>query len=75
MREKLRDPVRIKHMIEAIEKVNKFLQGKTLLDLQNDEILFFAVVKNIEIIGEAAYKLTNNLRIQIQSYHGTTYQG
>lgn len=58
MRETLRDPLRIKHMVEAIHHVNEYLQGKTEQDLVDNSMLFYAVVKNIEIVGEAAYKLT-----------------
>lgn len=49
-------------MIEAAQKVMKFMNGKTQSDLENDEILFFATVKNIEIIGEAAFMLTTEFK-------------
>ena len=65
MRELLRDPLRIDHMIESIENINSFMQGKTLDDLKNDKLLFFGVVKNIEILGEAA----NNLSPEFKSKH------
>lgn len=45
-------------MLEHIDRANQFLDGKTLADLENDVLLRYAVVKCIEIIGEAAYKLT-----------------
>lgn len=59
MRDIDRDPIRILHMIEAINCVNEFMTGKKSSDLASDKMLFYAVVKNIEIIGEAAYKLTH----------------
>lgn len=62
MRDLIKDPLRIKHMIEAAKNVNNFMAGKKLEDLKNDKILFFAVVKNIEIFGEAAYKLSNEFK-------------
>lgn len=62
MRETERDPMRVQHMIEASNNVINFMKDKTLQDLENDKILFFAVVKNIEIIGEAAYKLTSDFK-------------
>ncbi len=34
------------------------MEGKSESDLVSNSMLFFAVVKNIEIVGEAAYKLT-----------------
>ena len=58
MRELVRDLGRLEHMLTAIDNVAQFLNGKTLEDLKNDKMLFFAVVKNVEIIGEAAYMLT-----------------
>lgn len=58
MRESERDPLRIEHMKEAISRVNEYMEGKTCEDLKENSMLFYAVVKNIEIIGEAAYKLT-----------------
>lgn len=62
MREELRDPLRLRHMLESAQNVIKFLENKSLEDLQIDQILFYAVVKNIEIIGEASYKLTSKFK-------------
>lgn len=45
-------------MIDSIHNVNQYMDGKTISDLTGNSMLFFAVVKNIEIVGEAAYKLT-----------------
>lgn len=58
MREALRDSSRLRHMVEAIHNVNQYMEGKAESDLADNSMLFFAVVKNIEIVGEAAYKLT-----------------
>lgn len=62
MRETLKDPLRLRHMIEAIDRVNKFMEGKTIKDFEGESLLFYGVVKNIEIIGEAAYKLTHEFK-------------
>lgn len=45
-------------MVDAISRIFDFVDGKTKDEIQNDSILYYAVVKNIEIIGEAAYMLT-----------------
>lgn len=58
MRESLKDPLRLDHIVEAANNVIVFMKGKTAEDLASDKLLYFAVVKNLEIIGEAAYKLT-----------------
>ena len=58
MREPLRDRTRLEHIVAAIDNVVSFTEGKTFDLLESDKILFYAVVKNIEIIGEAAYRLS-----------------
>lgn len=62
MRETLRDPSRLRHMIDSIHNVNQYMDGKNISDLTGNSMLFFAVVKNIEIVGEAAYKLTHEFK-------------
>ena len=59
MREAVRDLDRLLHMQEALSRVQQYMQDKSFDDLSEDSMLFFAVVKNIEIIGEAAYKITH----------------
>ena len=56
------DKVRILHMIESAEKAQEFLAGKTYDDLQKNEQLAFAVVRALEIIGEAAAQTTQEFR-------------
>lgn len=62
MRDLLKDPDRLLHILEAIENVNVFMKEKTSEDLQTDKLLYFAVVKNVEIVGEAVYKLSKEFK-------------
>ena len=64
MRERIKDYDRLLHIMEAIANVFEFLEGYTVDDLTNDKLLFYGVVKNVEIIGEAAYMLTNEFKDQ-----------
>ena len=59
MREYVRDRERLEHMVEAIDRILAFAEGKTKEELEADNLKYYGVVKNIEIVGEAAYKLTN----------------
>ena len=59
MREPLRDRERLQHMIEAINRISRYIHGHTHEDLMADDMMYYAVVKNIEIIGEAANMLSN----------------
>lgn len=63
MRERLRDSARLEHIIVAINNIQESIEGKTQEDLEQNKMLFFAIVKNIEIIGEAANNLTKDLRV------------
>ena len=62
MREIIRDWGRLEHIIEQINNIEEFVANKSLKDLENDKILQYAVIKCIEIIGEASYMLTNDFR-------------
>ena len=56
------DAIRIRHMVEACEAVAQFIAGKERADLDRDRMLLFALVRAIEIIGEAAAKVTAETR-------------
>ncbi len=52
------DRIRILHMIDAAESIEQFVTGKKRGDLDTDRMLLFAVLRAIEVIGEAASKVT-----------------
>ena len=62
MREPLRDRERLEHILAAIDRVARYTSGKTYDDLVADDMMYYAVVKNIEIIGEAANMLTSDFQ-------------
>ena len=53
------DRVRLRHMIEAAEHAIGFVSGRSRTDQDTDRMLLFAVVRAIEIVGEAASKISN----------------
>ena len=58
MREPIRDRERLEHIKSAIDRIIRYTSGKSYEDLVADDMMYYAVVKNIEIIGEAANMLT-----------------
>ena len=48
----------MEHILQAIDKVFEFTKDVKREDFKKDSILYFAIVKNIEIIGEASYMLS-----------------
>jgi uncharacterized protein with HEPN domain len=62
MREIERDPGRIHDMLEAADYIISFVEGLTYEQFLADKIRYFAVMKNVEILGEAANMLTEEFR-------------
>ena len=56
------DVARIRHMIDAAETVGQFMSGRQRPDLDSDRMLLFAVVRAIEVVGEAAGKVSEETR-------------
>ncbi len=52
------DLVRLRHMLDAAKDALSFAQDRRRSELEGNKLLLFALVKAIEIIGEAASKLT-----------------
>jgi uncharacterized protein with HEPN domain len=63
MREKPRDKERLLHIIEAIDNIFEFVENKSFEHYIGDKMLRFAVVKNLEIVGEAAYLLSKEFKL------------
>jgi uncharacterized protein with HEPN domain len=62
MREEVRDIERLEHMLSAMNVLIGYKEHHTLEDAQSDPIVYFGLVKHVEIIGEAVYKLTLEYR-------------
>ena len=62
MREASKNIIRLEHIVQAIERIKRYTLGKRFDDLVKDDMMYYAVVKNIEIIGEAANLLTNEFK-------------
>lgn len=58
MREPDRDYGRLQDILQAAINIQTFTEGQTKEQLSSDKLRYFAVVKNVEIIGEAAYMLS-----------------
>jgi len=50
-------------MIEAIDNIYEFTIGKSFDVYRSDKMLRFAVIKNIEIVGETAYLLSKEFKV------------
>ena len=56
------DLIRIRHMLDAAKEALSFAKNKSRGDLDSDRMLVLSIVKSIEIMGEAASKVTQETR-------------
>jgi uncharacterized protein with HEPN domain len=52
------DALRLGHMLEAAKKALRYSRAKNRTDLDQDELLCLALTRLLEIIGEAASKVS-----------------
>ena len=57
-----KDKIYISHILGAIGLIEEFINGKNLEDFETDSMLSSAVIRQIEIIGEAAKRLSPELK-------------
>lgn len=58
----LDDPDRMGHMLESAEKALRLARGRKRADFDQDELLQLALTRLVEMIGEAASRVTQHTR-------------
>lgn len=53
------DNVYLGHILESIERIEKFVEGYSFREFQNDDKTVDAVIRNFEIIGEASNNISD----------------
>ena len=59
------DIIRLRHILDASYKIINFADKRKRGELDKDEMLISALIRQIEIIGEAATKISNDVREQL----------
>ena len=54
----------IEHILLCIDKIQEYTKNLTAPDFNNSELIQDAVIRNIEIIGEATKKISKDLKSQ-----------
>lgn len=62
MREPARDKGRLADILEAAAYIKQFTDGVEYSSFLSDKLRYFAVLKNAEIVGEAAYMLSSEFK-------------
>ncbi|MBF0627704.1 MAG: DUF86 domain-containing protein [Magnetococcales bacterium] len=61
------DSVRIRHLLDAAIHATQFMAGRSLEDVRSDPMLLFALIRCLEVIGEAAGDLSSGCRANAPS--------
>lgn len=56
------DTVRVQHMLEAARKAQEFLRPRSRTEFEADEQLVLSLTRLLEVIGEAASKVSEEYR-------------
>jgi uncharacterized protein with HEPN domain len=59
------DAIRLRHMLDAVREARGFTATRSRPDLDLDRMFLLALVKDIEIIGEAASRVSAEARAQL----------
>ena len=71
MKNKIADEVRLKHILNAISEIEQYTINVSLEDFRKNSMLKFASVKQLEIIGEAANHISEEM---IKEYPETKWR-
>lgn len=59
------DRIRLQHMLDGAREALSFADGRRREELDEDRLLVLGLVKAIEIIGEAAYQVSESTRADV----------
>ena len=75
MRERARDKGRLEDILEYSNNVTMLIEGHTLKTFVGDKRIYYSVMKNVEIVGEAAYMLSKAFKKAHPATPWKTVQG
>lgn len=61
----------VEDIVHAMDKIEQYLNGMTFEQFMQNEMLIDAVIRNLEIIGEAARNVPKNIR---EKYHRVSWR-
>ncbi len=62
MRSSLGDKVRIQHIIDAIAEIDMYIASSNFSTFDNNSMMRFACIKQLEIIGESSNHITTETK-------------
>jgi uncharacterized protein with HEPN domain len=65
------DLVYIEHILDCIRKIKEFSDGLSIKEFKTNEMAQDAIIRNIEIIGEASKRISKDTK---QTYHNIPWK-
>lgn len=62
MPDKFGDKIRLQHILDAIAAINRYVSGADLQQLSENPMMQDACIRQLQIVGEAASKISLELR-------------
>ncbi|MEX0813541.1 MAG: HepT-like ribonuclease domain-containing protein [Chitinophagales bacterium] len=70
MKGKLGDQQRIRHILDAISEIESYLKGIDRKGFSKNSMMRFAIVKQLEIIGEACNHISEETKSKTAKLNG-----
>jgi uncharacterized protein with HEPN domain len=61
MTDRLGDKIRLQHILDAISEIETYTKGVDFAQFSSNSMLFSACVRQLEIVGEAVNRLSDDL--------------
>lgn len=69
------DTVYLQHMLDAIDRIEQYTDGLSKADFQRDELVQDGVIRQIEILGEAAKQVSEETQQRYEEIPWTDIVG
>jgi len=56
------DLLYIDHILDCIRKINSYINGLSLKEFRTNEMIQDAIIRNIEVLGEASKKISHDTK-------------
>ena len=75
MQSKLANIIRLLHIVEAIEEIESYILNNDFISFMENSMMRFACVKQMEIIGEAANHISEDLKSKFSTVEWSQITG
>lgn len=75
MRGRLGDKARLSHILDAIVEIEAYLADANFESFQNNSMMRFACIKQMEIVGEASRHISDEIKLQFSDIEWSQING